>query len=140
MKPEDRARARFTSEFGHPPAAVASAPGRVNLIGEHVDNYGGHVMPVATTWRTAVAVGPCKGQLRAVSEHQARVESKWPPVRSGQWSDYVAGVAALWIGESLGNGLDAAVASDVPLSSGVSSSAALEVATAFALASLTKSR
>jgi galactokinase len=140
MKPDERARERFTSAFGRTPAAVASAPGRVNLIGEHVDNYGGHVLPVATTWRTAVAVGPGRGQLRAVSEHGARVEAGWPVRRSGQWSDYVAGVAALWAGAPLGDGLDVAVASDVPLSSGVSSSAALEVATAFALSALTGSR
>ncbi|MFI5279197.1 MAG: galactokinase, partial [Gemmatimonadales bacterium] len=140
MKPDERARARFTSEFGHPPAAVGSAPGRVNLIGEHVDNYGGHVQPLATSWRTAVAVGPGSGRLRAVSEHGARIETAWPPQRAGQWLDYVAGVAALWTGVSFGDGLDVAVASDVPLSSGVSSSAAIEVATAFALAALTGSR
>jgi galactokinase len=68
------------------------------------------------------------------------VDAAWPPVRSEQWSDYVAGVAALWTGAPLDGGLEVAVASDVPLSSGVSSSAALEVATAFALASLTGSR
>ncbi|MFI5214630.1 MAG: galactokinase [Gemmatimonadales bacterium] len=140
MKPDERARKRFTSEFGHPPAALAAAPGRVNLIGEHVDLYGGHVLPVATTWRTAVAVGPGSGRLRAVSEQGARVETDWPPRRAGQWSDYVAGVAALWTGVPFEGGLDVAVASDVPLSSGVSSSAALEVATAFALAALTGTR
>lgn len=140
MKPDQRARERFTSEFGHPPASVGAAPGRVNLIGEHVDVYGGHVLPVATSWRTAVAVGPGSGRLRAVSEHGARVDADWPPRRTNQWSDYVAGVAALWPGVPIGDGLDVAVASDVPLSSGVSSSAALEVATAFALASLTGSR
>jgi galactokinase len=140
MKPDQRARERFTSAFGRPPAAVATAPGRINLIGEHVDNYGGHVLPLATSWRTAVAVGPGKGHLRAVSEQGARVDGEWPPRRTGQWSDYVAGVAVLWTGASLGAGLDVAVASDVPLSSGVSSSAALEVATAFALAALTGSR
>ncbi len=140
MKPDERARNRFTSEFGHPPLAVGAAPGRVNLIGEHVDVYGGHVLPVATSWRTAVAVGPGSGRLRAVSEHGARLETAWPPRRAGQWSDYVAGVATLWTGVPFGEGLDVAVASDVPLSSGVSSSAAIEVATAFALAALTGSR
>lgn len=135
MKPEQRARERFIAEFGTPPVAIRSAPGRINLIGEHVDYHGGHVLPVATSWRTAVALGPGSGRLRAVSEHGARVESEWPPRRTGSWSDYVAGVAALGgVGAPLDAGLDVAVASDLPVAAGVSSSAALEVATGFALA------
>ena len=56
--PDERAAALFREHFGAAPQAVAAAPGRVNLIGEHVDYHGGHVLPVATMWRTAVAVGP----------------------------------------------------------------------------------
>ena len=135
MKPEDRARALFQESFGRAPAAVSSAPGRVNLIGEHVDYHGGHVLPVATGQRTAVAVGPGAGRLLAVSESAALVRGAWPPVTRGDWSDYLAGVAAFAHPREapLSGGLAAAVASDVPTGAGLSSSAALEVATAFAL-------
>ena len=137
MKPEDRAHQRFTSAFGHAPLAVASAPGRVNLIGEHVDYHGGHVLPVATRWRTAVALGPGSGALRAVSESGERAETSWPPQPTRRWSDYVAGVVAHGGDLAAGlTGLDVAVAGDVPVGAGVSSSAALEVATAQALARL----
>ncbi len=135
MNPEARARAAFVAAFGRDPAAVASAPGRVNLIGEHVDYHGGHVLPVATTDRTAVAVGPADRRMHAVSEHAEAVDRQWPPHPIHTWSDYCAGVATLadrerapWAG-----GLSVAVASDVPTGAGLSSSAALEVATACAL-------
>jgi galactokinase len=135
MNPVDRAARLFQSTFGATPAAVASAPGRVNLIGEHVDYHGGHVLPVATPMRTAVAVGPGEGRLRAASESATPVTAAWPPAPLGNWSDYVAGVAALAAGGPwLEAGLAAAVASDVPVGSGLSSSAALEVATVRALA------
>lgn len=135
MNPEDRARALYERSFGHAPAAVASAPGRVNLLGEHIDYHGGRVLPVATGMRTAVAVGPDERRMRAVSEHADAVTRDWPPFPLHTWSDYVAGVATLadrasspWAG-----GLSVAVASDVPKGAGLSSSAALEVATACAL-------
>ena len=135
MNPEARALALYRDTFGAVPLAVASAPGRVNLIGEHVDYHGGHVLPVATSERTACAVGPVSG-LRAVSEQGVPARAAWPPERLGLWSDYVAGVAAA-MGPSSGpwsDGLAVAVASDVPLGAGVSSSAALEVSAAVALA------
>jgi len=136
--PAARAAARFGSTYGVGPSAVASAPGRVNLIGEHVDYHGGHVLPVATAWRTAVAADASPGVFEAVSEHGEVVRGPWPPVRRGDWSDYVAGVAAEFLADHPAElrGLRVAVASDVPLGAGVSSSAALEVATAAAIASL----
>jgi galactokinase len=137
--PVVRAAALFRSTFGGEPGAVASAPGRVNLIGEHVDYHGGHVLPVATAERTAVAVGFATGRLRAVSEDRERFPAAgvpWPPARSGQWWDYVAG-AALFAGASAADrGFLLAVASDVPAGAGVSSSAAIEVATAAAVSAL----
>jgi galactokinase len=134
LKPDTRARALFEATFGRPPAAVADAPGRVNLIGEHVDYHGGHVLPVATGARTAVAVGPARG-LDAVSESSPRVQHDWPPMPRHDWSDYVAGVADVLFAEDPPwlAGLAAAVASDVPVGGGLSSSAAIEVATARAL-------
>jgi galactokinase len=132
-----RAEALYRATFGAGPARVASAPGRVNLIGEHVDYHGGHVLPVAIAERTAVAVGSLPGRFAAVSEQEAAVHGAWPAERAGRWSDYVAGVARLLTTESgaKADGLAVAVASDVPLGAGVSSSAALEVASAAALAS-----
>jgi galactokinase len=134
MNPELRAAARYRELTGQEPAAVASAPGRVNLIGEHVDYHGGHVLPVAIAERTAVAVGPGVG-LRACSEQETAVTAPWPPAHRGDWTDYAAGVAAV-MGPRDGpwrDGLAVAVASDVPCGAGVSSSAALEVAVALAL-------
>ena len=135
VRPEERARALFASAFGRAPLVVRSAPGRVNLIGEHVDYHGGHVLPVATGQRTALAVGPGGGRLLAVSESAPLVQGAWPPTARGDWSDYVAGVAALAGPRQapFESGLAAAVASDVPAGAGLSSSAALEVATAFAI-------
>lgn len=138
MNPAARAAALFRARYGVAPAAVASAPGRVNLIGEHVDYYGGLVLPVALGERTAVAAGPAPGRLRAVAEDVrfTPVDVPWAPVRAGTWSDYAAGVAVLMAAERSGPdelGVALAVASDVPVGAGVSSSAALEVATAAAL-------
>jgi len=136
--PVRRAVALFRSTYGVDPAAAASAPGRVNLIGEHVDYHGGHVLPMATAERTAVAVGPAPGRFRAASEQAAGVEIAWPVERSGTWADYVAGVASLLAprAASRPDGVAVAVASDVPLGSGLSSSAAIEVAAAAALSFL----
>jgi galactokinase len=135
--PAVRAAALFRRTFGREPAALASAPGRVNLIGEHVDYHGGHVLPVATAERTAVAVGPpsAPGRLRAVSENGDQfspVDDAWPPLRSGRWWDYVAG-AARFASEGFGSGFAIAVASDLAVGAGVSSSAAIGVATAAAV-------
>ncbi len=134
MKPEARAERLFAQTFGRDPAAVASAPGRINLIGEHVDYHGGHVMPCAIGERTAVAVGPADGFV-AVSEHAEPARAPWPPRRLGNWSDYLAGVAdqlgpdaAPWA-----RGMAAAVASDLTPGAGLGSSAALAVAAALSL-------
>ncbi len=134
MKSADRARQLYRDTFHAEPAAVASAPGRVNLIGEHVDYHGGHVLPMATLWRTGVAVGPGSG-FQAISEQSGRDAGPWPAHHRGTWSDYVAGVAMLGVpeGSPWAQGLRIAVASDVPTGAGLSSSAAIEVATAFAL-------
>lgn len=135
MNPAARATALFRRSFDMEPFAVASAPGRVNLIGEHVDYHGGHVLPVATRERTAVAVGPGRGRLRAVSEHGPDVELPWPNASGRSWTDYVAGVALLLqprVSE-LEGGFALAVASDLPVGVGLSSSAALEVAAAAAI-------
>ena len=133
-------RALFTERFGRDPDAVASAPGRVNLVGEHTDYNGGEVLPIAISRRTWVAVGRRSGDgtptLRAASATQEKLGSSGlaTPVRSGEWWDYLVGVAAPLLqaarGAAAALSLDIAVVSDVPSGAGLSSSAALEVATA----------
>jgi galactokinase len=119
---------------------VGSAPGRVNLIGEHTDYNGGDVLPMALDLRTWVAVDWAEGsRSRAVStgERAAGEFDASAPLRCEQWWDYIAGVVReLRLPGIAGRQLDFAVASSVPSGAGLSSSAALEVATAGALASL----
>ena len=123
---------------------AASAPGRVNLIGEHTDYNGGFVLPAAIPLETRVELAPASG--RRVRVWSAQFPNDPPitfdlgaEVRSGDWADYVRGITwSLASAGSLG-GFDARIESRVPVGSGLSSSAALEVAlgralrTAFAL-------
>ena len=109
------------------------APGRVNLIGEHTDYNGGFVFPAAIHLATRVTVtARGDGRLRAASNAfpetlDADVTALQP---TGNWTDYVAGVAAqLQITE----GADLWIETDIPIGGGLSSSAALTVATALAL-------
>ncbi|MDB4883371.1 MAG: Galactokinase [Gemmatimonadetes bacterium] len=131
-------RALFVDRFGREPEVIASAPGRVNLIGEHTDYNGGEVLPIAISRRTWVAVGRAEGagppMLHAASATQSSMglSALDAPERSGEWWDYLTGVAAPLVQSStLRRGsIDVAVDSDVPAGAGLSSSAALEVATA----------
>jgi galactokinase len=119
---------------------LVRAPGRVNLIGEHTDYNLGFVLPVALQMACYIAVGPSQdGRLRVWSEN-VRQSREWPVEdlgsleRTGEWSDYVAGVAR----ELVRAGCTVRPSnlylwSTVPVGSGLSSSAALEVATAMAL-------
>jgi galactokinase len=129
----------FRASFGTAPAVVASAPGRVNLLGEHTDYNGGAVLPIAIDARTFVAVGrTVRARCRAVSATEAPGEFE-PAAdrRSGAWWDYLAGVARELAAEGADPGsFDAAVVGDVPAGAGLASSAALEVAAATALLAL----
>src|SRR5215218_9681388 len=127
---EQRAARAYKERFGEEPELVASAPGRVNLIGEHTDYNGGFVLPCAIDRRIAVAVGAGEGGLYSADVDQTRqIDEKDP-----SWADYPRGVA--WAmgeaGHEIG-GFRAAFAGDVPLAAGLSSSAAIEAATALAL-------
>jgi galactokinase len=132
--------ALFAELYGGLPT-IYRAPGRVNLIGEHTDYNDGFVMPVALDLYTYVAVSPRPDRrLRVYSENLGEMcdldLDLIHPGRSGHWSDYVRGVAGVF--ESAGyqlRGADLAIMSEVPLGSGLSSSAALEVSTACALLS-----
>jgi galactokinase len=115
------------------------APGRVNLIGEHTDYNDGFVMPVAIDRHTRVSVEPRSDRRLVVrsSAFDEQVVLDLDAARggpTGHWSDYVRGVAAVLedAGHRLG-GATLEISSDVPIGAGLSSSAALEVATALAL-------
>jgi galactokinase len=135
-----RLKALFAERYGAIPT-IYRAPGRVNLIGEHTDYNDGFVMPAAVDLYTYVAVSPrADRKLRVYSENLGEMcdldLELIRPGRSGHWSDYVRGVAGVL--ESTGyrlRGADLAIISDVPFGAGLSSSAALEVSTAFALLS-----
>jgi galactokinase len=140
----DDAREFFRATFGGQPELVGSAPGRVNLIGEHTDYNGGQVLPIAIERRTWIAIrrAPDRSLTRVRSStHTAAGEfDARSPQSAGNWSDYVAGVCAAFVREGIPvPQFDAAVVSDVPAGAGLSSSAALEVATAFLLDELTGS-
>ena len=134
------ARAAFARAFGRPPAVVASAPGRVNLIGEHTDYNGGDVLPMAIQARTYVAMDRSRDMMSSAfsNSHQPQgIFAMDRPERGNAWWDYVAG--PLWMLSSLGIELpnvDVAVVSNVPTGAGLSSSAALEMATLVAVAAL----
>jgi len=123
----------FPSLFGRPPAVVASAPGRVNLIGEHTDYNGGLVLPTAVPQRTTVELtlrddDRVRIASTAVAGGAARGYRLGDEARSGDWLDYVQGCTRALGERAALRGFDALVASDVPLGGGLSSSAALEVA------------
>ena len=133
--------ALFHDAFGTAPRAAASAPARVNLIGEHTDYNGGPVLPIAIPARTTAAVGPAEeGILEAVSARDGIVlRAHWREQLPDGWGAYLAGVLReLWAAEALppGGGVRIAVASDVPIGAGVASSAALTVSVTKALATL----
>jgi galactokinase len=130
----------FARTFGGEPDVVASAPGRVNLIGEHTDYNGGEVLPIGITHRTVVAVRRAGGGRSVVVSTAFDSPGEWSskkPERTGEWWDYISGVARELADRGLSvPPLEIAVASDVPTGAGLSSSAAIEVATTFALATL----
>ncbi|HWC74236.1 MAG TPA: galactokinase [Gemmatimonadales bacterium] len=128
--------ALFQKTFGTIPRSVASAPGRVNLIGEHTDYNGGPVLPIAIAERTTAAVGPgsddAPGVLEAISTRfDSITRARWQEELPHGWAAYVAGVLReLWTLEAVPprGSLRIAIASDVPVGAGLSSSAALAVA------------
>nr|WP_311836024.1 galactokinase [Cellulomonas fimi] len=144
-----RATTLFRGRFGTEPDGVWSAPGRVNLIGEHTDYNGGLCLPINLPHRTYVALrrtgdgtgaGPSDAVVRLTSAQEADAELWSRPLADvgpgtvDGWPAYAAGVA--WSlaadGHDVG-GFDAAVDSCVPYGAGLSSSAALECAVAVAL-------
>jgi galactokinase len=134
-----RVRDGFARAFPGAPPRLAAAPGRVNLIGEHTDYNDGFVLPMAIARYAVAAFRPrTDGVLRAHSisfgeTSEARIEALAPAGGHG-WFDYVAGVAWALRSEGLpAPGVDLVVDGDVPIGAGLSSSAAVELATARAL-------
>jgi galactokinase len=124
----------FADLFGGPPEIEATAPGRVNLIGEHTDYNGGFVLPIAIRRETRIA-------MRPRADHWVAAWSAEFPLpepdryrlgeerRLGTWLDYVQGVT--WVLRQGGYsvpGFDVRIESTIPPGSGLSSSAALQVA------------
>jgi galactokinase len=122
----------FEKSFGRPAEIVTSAPGRVNLIGEHTDYNGGFVLPAVIPQRTTVAlrrrdddrVRLWSGAFAADGTCEYRLGEE---TRRGSWIDYVQGCTRA-LGSRLPCGLDASVSSEVPVGAGLASSAALEIA------------
>lgn len=137
----------FQQVYGYEPAVRYSAPGRVNLIGEHTDYNDGYVLPFAIDRRTTASIAPREDRLLRVASafepdavHELSLDALSPEGMDG-WSSYVFGIA--WAlreqaGVSLDGrtGFDVFIDSDVPVGAGLSSSAAIECGIALALSDL----
>ena len=132
----------FQQMFGHEPTVRYSAPGRVNLIGEHTDYNEGYVLPFAIDRRTTASIAPRADRLLRVASAfdpetvvSLSLDELSPDAMDG-WSAYVFGIA--WALQEQGadlsraTGLDIYIESDVPVGAGLSSSAAIECGVALA--------
>ena len=138
----DDAKADFETLFGYAPQGIWSAPGRVNLIGEHTDYNEGFVLPFAINLRTVVTLGVRDDAVLRIASTFADEVVELPiaelrPEKLGGWSAYPLGVA--WALGQFGAdlsavpGVDIFIDSVVPVGAGLSSSAAIESAVALAL-------
>src|SRR5271170_1967653 len=134
----------FQQAYGRPPQWIAAAPGRVNVIGEHTDYNDGFVLPMAIERYTVIAAAPSGSrqiQLRSTANDKpATIDLSKPlqPFPKGTWANYCAGVVAGFLDRKQDpGGFNAVIHSTVPLGGGLSSSAALEVATATLLEAMT---
>lgn len=137
MKPD--LKQKFKELFGQPATAAFFAPGRVNLIGEHIDYNGGLVLPCAITFGTDLLIAPNKeGIFRFRSldfEDQLDIAVQDAYTRKGkEWFNYALGVMQQFLGHKKSiKGLDMLFQGNIPVASGLSSSASIEIVTAFAL-------
>ncbi|MBN1179841.1 MAG: galactokinase [Anaerolineae bacterium] len=127
----------FERHFGAPPDVLVRAPGRVNLLGGHTDYNEGFVLPVAidrAAWVAARRLHAPEARVAALDVGETATFALEPLTpRAGEWADYPRGVA--WALQAAGHptvGMEAALTSTVPVGAGLSSSAAVEVAFAWA--------
>jgi galactokinase len=132
----------FTAKFHSSPECIVTAPGRVNLIGEHVDYNGGFVLPAAINRWTSIAAGPRNDTSLFIHAENLGATmlldlKDLTPRHSGAWSNYTAGVAHFMqqCGLTL-KGANLLIKGTIPRGSGLSSSAALEVASAYVFLTL----
>jgi galactokinase len=137
---------QFINVYGRQPSWIAAAPGRVNLIGEHTDYNDGYVFPMAIERYSIIAAdcpNPDTKLIRLYSTHSDKpviIDLAQPlkPYPHGHWANYPLGVIAGFVARGLNpGGFDALIFSTVPLGGGLSSSAALEVAMATLLETIT---
>ena len=136
-----RAKMELASNFGVESTLVAVAPGRVNLIGEHIDYCDGFVLPLAIERYVGIAARPNDSQTaRVTSTGESTIEidlSRAQEIADPKWSNYLRGVIRGFQDlEYKLPGFDASIVSSVPLGAGLSSSAALECAFATLLEDL----
>ena len=137
----DQLKRFFKERFGEAPR-LFSAPGRVNLIGEHTDYNEGFVLPIAVNRRTVVAAaynGEDRIRVHSLSLNESAEFALADDKEESQqhWVSYVKGVAAVLAERGVPvRGANLAIASDVPIGSGMSSSAALEMSVGTALVAL----
>jgi galactokinase len=148
MHPKDFAVQTFRQHFGKEPASIAIAPGRVNLLGEHVDFNDGFVLPAAIDRATFIAFSPADSDRSSLvaadfaeestftsASILAKTNAEGAPLP--EWATYPAGVAwALAEAGLVTPAMDAVFASNVPRGSGLSSSASIEMAFAVAWSAL----
>jgi galactokinase len=133
---QNKALSAFEAHFARPPEIVVRAPGRANLLGGHTDYNEGFVLPVAldrAAWIAAAPIAECEVRVYAL-DLDGYVAFSLDPVPSaeGDWADYPRGVA--WALQERGLetvGMEAVLTSSVPAGSGLSSSAAIEIAFAY---------
>ena len=126
----------FLDRFGTSPRVAGSAPGRVNLIGEHTDYNDGFVLPCAIDYFTCIAARSRDDSMLSVTAldyngAQAEIDLSEPMTRDPEtpWADYVRGVVQVLQGDGHTlSGTDLVISGDVPQGAGLSSSASLEVA------------
>lgn len=129
----------FSKQYGIEPEKVYFAPGRVNLIGEHIDYNGGLVMPCAVTLGTWLLLAPNadkKLRFKSVNfEDQAEIDLQQSYSKTGsEWFNYPLGVFnELLKNHKIDTGFDMLFFGNIPIGSGLSSSASIEVVTAYAL-------
>jgi galactokinase len=131
-------RSKHFDRFQAEPA-IFSAPGRVNLIGEHTDYAEGFVLPAAIDFATLAGISPrSDGKIALYSENYGEeryFDAAALPAKAGRhWTDYPLGVLAILAGEGYTiPGFSLSLWGDIPLGAGLSSSASVEVATALAV-------